>query len=95
MSWLRRGRAAVPPDKPESVVETMLLPNGQFLLVFSRVGQTEDAAAIREQVRDLPQLTGAAAVVVFDGPVMAFGTDPAHAPPARGLTLLESFEETR
>lgn len=89
-SWPWR-RRHTQPSPPAAVLQTMLLPNGQFLLVFSELRHGSDGDGIRDHARMLPELTGAAAVIVFDGPVVVLDADPARLPPATGPTLLESF----
>lgn len=79
------------PEPPSAVLQTMLLPNGQFLLVFSELGLGGDGDGIRASAGGLPAMTGAAAVIVFDGPVVVLDGEPRQMSPQAGPSLIESF----
>jgi hypothetical protein len=88
MNWRRRQ-----PEPPSALLQTMRLPNGQFMLVFSDMANSTDRNGVREAVDLLPRMTGAAAVIVFDGPVVVFNAEPDAPSPPSGLTVMESYGE--
>jgi hypothetical protein len=55
-------------------MESMLLPNGRFLLVLSDVMDHEGTTP--EHLDSLREKTGAAAVLVFSEPVVTYSSEP-------------------